>query len=264
MGGHMLMHVDGSEALLKDLQAVPVPEKTKSYQPVPYDVAVMAVEKRAVEELGREVKTRQFGLSHNGAQMFGVLTFDMEVNETGLSIGIRQSYDKTVALGLCCGANVFVCDNLVFDGSSIRVVRRNTLNVWDDFKMLIDDALEHALQDYHNILGDALVLKAVPCPERVGAEIIGLAQYQSVLRPQQANVAFGDWRTPRYPAFTKRNLWSLYNCFTQGLKRTPAGATMESFAGTHKFFRDRIAELPDEMMDRAMQLVEKGQEAHAA
>ena len=258
-----LIQSHGQAALLEDLRAVPVPAATQTYRPVPYADVIEMVEQQAQTVLDREIVSRHFGLSRKGVQMFAILTFDMGHEKTGLSIGLRQSYDKSVSLGLCCGARVFVCDNLMFSGSTVRVVRKNTLHVWDDFRMLVDDGLEHAARDYRNIIGDAAVLKAVPMPERAGAEIIGLAQYQGVLRPQQASVAFQDWRKARYPAFKKRNLWSLYNCFTQALKRTPAGLIMDGFSEAHRFFQERVAELPGDVLDRVMSLVEVGQEADA-
>jgi predicted SpoU family rRNA methylase len=62
--------------------------------------------------------------------MFAVLTYSNGVEEDmGLSIGIRNSYDKSMSIGVALGARVFVCDNLAISGE-IRIVRKHTAGVW--------------------------------------------------------------------------------------------------------------------------------------
>ena len=61
-----------------------------------------------------------------------------------------------------------------------------------------------------------------------------------------------DWRKPRYAEFEDRNFWSLYNCFTQGLKRIPAGEIMDRYAVVHDFFKTQIADMPEVELAKAI------------
>ncbi len=258
----MMLHCGGKEAMLADLAAVPQPPATRTWFPVSYVDVVKHVEEKIEQVLDREIVNRQLGLGRQGRQMFGLFTMDMGDDQTGLSIGIRQSYDKSIALGLCCGAQVFVCDNLCFSGSSVRIVRKNTRNVWTDFTVLVEEAMDHATQDYSHMKSDLAVLKAAGCTPRHGAEIIGLAQYENVLAPQQATVAMQDWKRPRFVDFSRKNLWSLYNCFTQALKRGQPGRVMDSFPQVHRFFEQRVEEMMiGEEAEDIMERVENNQEA---
>jgi len=43
----------------------------------------------------------------------------------GCVLGLRTSYDKSFANGVCIGASVFVCDNLSFQGE-VKFERKHT------------------------------------------------------------------------------------------------------------------------------------------
>ena len=68
-----VVHRGGWEATKADLAAVPVPEPTPSYHPVPYGRFIEEVELH-VPRFGLEIRSAQFALAREGAQMFGVLT----------------------------------------------------------------------------------------------------------------------------------------------------------------------------------------------
>ena len=61
--------------------------------------------------------------------MFGVLALDIEENGVRVSIGLRNSHDKSVALGITIGYCVFVCDNLAFHGDFQTVTRKHSKNL---------------------------------------------------------------------------------------------------------------------------------------
>src|SRR5205809_5469905 len=117
MSGTLVVHRGGWEATKTDLAAVPVPQSTESYHPVPYGRFVEEVELH-VPRFGLKIQSEQFALAREGHQMFGVLTCTNGVpdRDYALSIGLSSSYDRSVALRMCSGARTFVCDNLAFSG----------------------------------------------------------------------------------------------------------------------------------------------------
>ena len=77
----------------------------------------------ACKELGVEPKFKEYkGSNHNPdingfARMFGVLQIgnhDHLDGKVGLMMGLRNSVDKSLSVGVCFGSKVFVCDNLIF------------------------------------------------------------------------------------------------------------------------------------------------------
>ncbi len=49
-------------------------------------------------------------------KMFGVLDLETQMEGCRFSIGIRNSHDKSIRLGLTAGLRVFVCSNMAFSG----------------------------------------------------------------------------------------------------------------------------------------------------
>lgn len=234
MGG-LILHSGSKEVTLADVLAVPVPEETDTYKPVPYGKAIEFLREAVSDKLGLPIKKERYGLNNEGRQLFAMATLDTGDEAFGLSIGLRQSYNKSLALGCAVGANVFVCDNLAFNGDAFMVVRRNTTNVWRDFQVLMAAQVAGALAHYDNMKADIEAMKETPCVEKVGFAWLGVALGKELISPQQATIAFEDWKKPRYEDFADRTLWSLYNCITEGLKKGPAGLTIDRHTDAHSF-----------------------------
>ena len=221
---------------LEQLTAIPVPEYTRSWRPVPYRDAIDYVKLAAQRQLGLPVASESYGLSKDGQQMFGVITLDTGDNAQGLALGVRGSYNKTLANGLVAGAQLFVCDNLMFSGDAFKIVRKNTINVWADFRALVSSHIQDALGHYRNVIAQGEAMKAVPLPLARGYAVLGVALGEQVLTPTQANVAYGDWREPRHPEFAERSLWGLYQAVTEGLKKGAPGRLADRHTAAHGFF----------------------------
>jgi hypothetical protein len=85
-------------------------------------------------------------------------------------------------------------------------------------------------------------MREIPCNVRRGYALLGVALGEGVLTPTQASVAYQDWREPRHEEFSDRNLWSLYNCATEGLKKGQPGRLMDRHAKNHDYFTQFLGE----------------------
>jgi len=225
-----------NQVTLQQVVQVTAPEPTASWNPVLYGDAIDFMKDTAMDTLGLDIKSEAFGLNKDGSQMFGRITLDTGDADQGLSIGLRQSYNKSLALGVAVGANVFVCDNLMFSGDAFKVVRRNTKNVWTDFKRLVAEQVAQAMVNYETMREHTDMMKSMPCHEQRGYALLGVAMGKGILTPTQASVAFGDWAEPRHEEFSDRNVWGLYNAVTEGLKKGAPGTVLDRHAKAHDFF----------------------------
>jgi hypothetical protein len=232
----VVLHCGSERTTLAQVLQVPVPEATPTWSPVGYGLAIDFLRETARTRLGLEVKSESYGLNKAGSQLFARITLDTGDAEKGLSIGMRQSYDKSLALGLAGGANVFVCDNLCFSGDAFRVIRRNTTNVWVDFQRLVHEQVATALDSYEKLNQQTVAMKGKPCHKDRGYALLGVAMGRGLLTPHQASVAFGDWDTPRHEEFSDRNIWSLYNAVTEGLKKGSPATVLERHTKAHDYF----------------------------
>ena len=244
MNGLCIHTADGHRAGLSDVLAVPVPEKTKTYHPVAHGELIEFIRERVRVTLGLQIKQEGYGLSRKDQQMFGVMTLDTGNPDNGLSIGLRNSYDKSLSVGISSGAQVFVCDNLCFSGDAMVVLRKHTLNVWKDISINVDKALHGSEMHYREMNRQLDAMKHIPLSLDTGFDLIGRALGYDVLKPQQATVALRDWKNPRHQDFEEQTLYSLYNCFTEALKKGPAGETMDRHSTAHAFFEPMVPSAP--------------------
>lgn len=110
---------------IDDVKAVKVPQDTDTYTSVPHAELITKLEE-IFNDNGHAVVDSRYGLAKKGNQLFGVMSVGGSNNvDYGYTIGFRNSYDKSLALGLVAGARVFVCSNLCFSGD-IKQLRKHT------------------------------------------------------------------------------------------------------------------------------------------
>lgn len=215
--------------------AVATPSHTRSWKPVPYRDCIEITRSVIANHLDREVLSEDFALGRKGLHLFGLWTLDTDADGNRLTIGMRQSLDKSFALGLVGGAQVMVCSNLMFHSDDVHVVRKNTTNVLADFRHQAIQAIVGAEDAHKRLQGDMETMQSIEVPTVRGAEIMGHALYEGVLKPQQAVVAMNAWKDAPHAEFEPRNLWSVYNAFTEGLKKGPAGSIIDRHTRAHDF-----------------------------
>ena len=114
MSGTLIAH-SGAELIgREELALIPTPKGSYSHKPIPHIEIVESLEK-VLTEVHFEIRRQEFAVSRDGMRMFGILDLAETLTpQTDLSIGIRNSNDKTMALGVTAGYRVFVCDNMAF------------------------------------------------------------------------------------------------------------------------------------------------------
>lgn len=120
------------------VMGVPEPKFTKTWHPICHARLIKKLGE-AVEYYGFEVKKKEYSLSANAMKMFGVWTVvenggrqgGSENGEVRKCIGIKNSMDKSMAVGLVAGVTVLICDNLAFSGDFVEL-RRHTSGLSDE------------------------------------------------------------------------------------------------------------------------------------
>jgi len=233
----MLLHRGGQYVSLDDLQAVPLPEETSSYKPVSHHDLATNIAKVCGDLLNDYALLGcQYGLARKGFQLFAIHTYRHLYNdELGLSIGFRNSYDKSMSVGIAIGASVFVCDNLALTGE-IAIMRKHTMNVWNDLEETIITTIYKSQNNFFKIVEDAEVMKSVEMCDDDAFRAIGLLFGRKVLTPRQLPIVKKEWLNPKHSAFQLRNAWSFYNSCTEALKKCPPNQIMEKHIALHKQF----------------------------
>ena len=149
-----------------------------------------------------------------------------------LSVGFRNSYDRSMSIGIAIGASVFVCDNLALQGE-VAVMKKHTKNVWTALEDLAITTLYKSGKNFEQIVNDSEVLKYRSLENEQAFQMMGLLFGKGIISPRQITVLKNKWLKPEHPEFQPRNEWSFYNACTDALKSTPPVSIMEKHIRLH-------------------------------
>ena len=224
----------GSQQVKRDvLDLVPMPDATDTYVPVShYQLA------DRLTAIGQDILTdytligENYALARQGAQLFALLKFQKDNSEMALSIGFRNSYDRSMSIGIAIGASVFICDNLALTGD-IAVMKKHTKNVWDSLEDLAITTLYKSGKNFEQLVEDSEMMKAHQLATEEGFRKMGQLFGEGILSPRQMTVVKNEWLHPSHEEFKARNEWSFYNCCTEALKSSAPNGIMEKHIRLH-------------------------------
>lgn len=212
----LLLHCGSQYVGREEIARVPTPSSTATWHPVPHYEIIKMVS-NAVESRGWTIADEQYGLARDGARLFGVMRLGHSGNhEWSRAIGLRNSHDMTIAVGLAAGLNTFVCDNLCFGGSTV-IKRRHTSGI--DLMGLVAKALDSLMDAFFTLELEADNLKlydVTPDAARIAAV---QAAEQGAIPSSDILQVLNEFKHPRHEEFTMPSRWSFLNAFTEVSKK---------------------------------------------
>ncbi len=223
----LMLHRGGNLVTRADLDLVPLPEATDSYLPVSHyhlTDKLLTISQDLLADYA--LIGEQYAIARQGNQLFALLNFQKDHKELGLSVAFRNSYDRSMSIGLAIGASVFICDNLALNGE-IAIMKKHTKNVWKALEDLAISTLYRAGKNFQKVIADADRLKAIPMDNRNAFELMGYLFGQDIISPRQLTTVKDEWLKPTHAEFQDRNKWSFFNAVTEALKSCPPVSIME-------------------------------------
>ena len=237
----LLTHCGSRRCSLEELLEIPEPQETDTYTPLNhYDFAgsVLSVASDLLGEF--QLDSDQYALSSGGQKMFGVITYKKAYQSHNepikLSVGIRNSYDRSMSAGLTIGGSIIVCDNLIFSGD-IVVMRKHTGDIKSDLQDQIVTNIYRCQHRYTEITEDMEAMQEHPMDRRAGHQYLGILTGEKVLSPTQSTKAFRELAAPSHEVFSAPTLWSAYNAATEALKSSPPQDIVKRHCRLHQITR---------------------------
>jgi hypothetical protein len=216
----LIAHCGTHAATRADVLALPTPAgQTPSHRTVPHGEVITEV-LGELAGMGLVPAKESYSVSPDGDRLFGVIdtTDALMPQGVGIAIGIRNSHDKSLALGICAGTRVVVCDNLAFRGDVVRY-RRHTSRI--HAPTVIRGVLEQVVEAAHREAAWMYKLQEFDLTDRTakGLLIDGLRQGACTTH-QLRDVVGRYFDAPEDGAslYAPRTAWSLYGCFTEAYK----------------------------------------------
>jgi hypothetical protein len=235
----LVLHAGGWKATKADLASVPLPIPTPTYQPVPHVRFVEEVELQ-LPRFGLKVERSEFALAREGAQMFAVLTCRNGNGDAdyALAIALRNSLDRSIAVGMAAGAHVFCCSNLAFS-RQVLMHRKHTAKVLRDLPGLIYGMLEGVTGLREGIGREIRRMKETRLTVTLAHHLMVEGVASRAIPASWLPKVIEGWEKPRYPEFQDRTAWSLFNAFTEVLKsRSPRAQIADTLRLTGVFRRE--------------------------
>ncbi len=215
---NLCLHCGANEVERKQVINAPTPLATKSWVPIPHIDLVNRVE-QALKANGLKVGSQAHSLTHDEARYFGLMEVQRKeaMQDYCWVLGLRNSHDKRFPAGVVAGASVFVCDNLSFSGE-VKLARKHTRFISRDLPGLVQNAIGQLTERWHHQDERLAAYKIAEIDDRAAHDLVIRACDVEVCSNRQIPTVLEEWRSPRHEEFRDRNIWSLFNAFTEALK----------------------------------------------
>jgi hypothetical protein len=170
---------------------------------------------------GIKITEERLALSKSGQRLFGLLALAMPgfaQTEYGCVLGLRTSYDRSFANGLCIGASVFVCDNLSFNGE-VTFERKHTPGMLRDLTGMISETVSTLPMRFTAQSAAFETYKLREFGDMEAHDIAIRLWDAGALGALEIPRLIKEWREPRHPEFARtKNAWRLFNAATEVIK----------------------------------------------
>ena len=176
----------------------------------------------ALDGTGLKVVEQTYALANSGARLFGLLTLDGDKGGGGdyaTTIGLRNSHDKSFAVGCSLGSRVLVCDNLAFS-ADVVLQSKHTKHIRQRLNGIVVDGISRlisrkTLQDERINAYKGRIVRDTP-----HLHDIVLRGFRAKALPATAIPhVLHEFENPSHECFANNSLWSLFNSCTEVLKR---------------------------------------------
>lgn len=215
---NLILHCGASAAERRQVIDVPTPHPTHTWNPIPHIELVNHVE-ATIRSNGLVVGNQAHSLSHDGMRYFGLMEIQRRNEDQDYCwvLGLRNSHDKTFPAGITAGASVFVCDNLSFSGE-VKLARKHTRFILRDLPHLVQGAVGRLMERWHHQDARLNGYRLTDLDDRSAHDLVIRALDVGVCPNRLVPAVLQEWRHPRHADFEARNVWSLFNAFTEALK----------------------------------------------
>lgn len=213
-----MVHAGATKIGRQDLLALQTPEGTATHRPIPHAKIIESLLESLTYRHLTVVKD-EYAVTTNSMRMFGFLELQIEESGVRISLGVRNSHDKSFSLGLTVGFRVLVCDNLSFFGDYSPVMKKHTKHL--DLDGTIGMSLEKMQRNFKPLIQKIDVWKNHQLPDDNARLLIYRAFVEggTDLPKHLLKDVHREYFEPEYDEFKPRTMWSLQNGFTSAIKK---------------------------------------------
>ena len=230
----MLFMEEGKYVSRDEVACIDTPSSTDTWHPVPHMDVIEAVTE-VVRAHRWDIESERFGLASDGQKMFGVMEISRSSSpQWHRCIGIRNSHDKSLAVGLSAGIVVLVCSNLAFGGTRL-INRKHTSRI--DLSELIARAVASLEDDFltTETVCEDLKDMYLKNDDEARSCIVRAAEL-GVINSSDILPVYREYKQPSHEEFMEPTRWSLMNALTETIKKYSPQRVDHSYLALNRAF----------------------------
>lgn len=214
----LILHCGASPATREEVDAIATPEGTDTWTPVPHGELIDTVAD-SLSGSGLRAVSQDYATTRDGNRLFGLFTLgsDNPGGDYALTIGLRNSHDKSFPISVCCG---IVCSCATTSPSTARwSSRRNTRGT---SRIACHGSWWRLFRSSRRVGG--LRSDGSLCTKRRRFEVSPICMTSHCVYRAQAIPASAvtrvieEYETPKHDEFKGGSLWCFQNAVTEVLK----------------------------------------------
>jgi len=210
----LMLHAGANAVSYDDLRAIQTPAGTDTHVPVPHH-EIVELMRYTLGFYKHEIVEEHHAATPDGLRYFGVLCLRSPYGEYTDMLGLRNSHDKSLPIGIAFGSRVFVCDNLAFSADHV-IRRKHTVKAKRELPGLLADIIaplgEQRLAQNQKLLG----YKNTAISDQLADHAIMTMYRQEIIGVQRIADVSKQWEKPEHD-WGPKAAWRLFNAATHAL-----------------------------------------------
>jgi Domain of unknown function (DUF932) len=231
VNGTLMSHCGTEKIGRQELALLPVPMGTETFQPIPHNSLIDAIEESLAYRHIR-ITRDEYAVSKDGMKMFGLLELDMEYSGINFAIGLRNANDKSMRLGMVAGYRVFVCDNMSLSGDFKPMLAKHTKHL--DLIESVSMGVDRIQRNWQPLREDFDRKRTTYLSEEEAKLLIYKAFMENKFPITLMKEVHSEFFNPSYD-FGGQTAWNLENAFTTAFKKLNPVAQFQQSARLGKF-----------------------------
>lgn len=224
-----------------DLELIALPPSTDTFQPIAHKLLVDCLDE-ALALRCFQIQRTDFAVSPDGMKMFGLLEINATLDGIRFAIGLRNSNDKSMRLGLVAGYKVKICDNMMFQGDFNPLLAKHTKGL--DLIESISIGVDRIHRGFEPLRRSIETKRLMQISDDEARCLIYQAFLEEKFPITLIKAVHRNYFSPAYEDFRDRTLWSLENAFTESFKELNPLTQYQTTAKLGRFIQPLVAGQP--------------------
>jgi hypothetical protein len=209
----LVLHAGAEETDYTCLRQMETPPATATHVPLPHYRLVDLVV-HSLSYYGHEVREQHHGVTPDGNRYFGVLTIRSPYTGYEDMVGLRNSHDKSLPVGIAFGSRVFVCDNTAFIADHV-IRTKHTAKLKMRLPGLVGELIEPLTEQREAQARTIERYRSTDLRARDVDHAIMSLYREGVINVTRIADVMEEWEKPSFEEFAERhNAWRLFNAVT--------------------------------------------------